>query len=109
MNEEKWQNILSMIEDKFEIIEKGQNLPENKGVDKVEFIIFIGPLGKMKLEYLTKPVVLRKKTLYSKRAGSETAVDYEYSNTEKFNELKAFKWDDQGDNWSEIEGIEAFG
>lgn len=109
MNEEKWQNILSMIEDKFEVLEKGQDLPEDKGVDKIDFIMFNGPLGKMRLEYTTKPVVLGKKTIYSKRAGSETAVDYEYSDTEKYNELKAYKWNEQDDNWAEIEGTEAFG
>lgn len=57
----------------------------------------------MRLEYVTKPVILDKKTSYSKRIGSETQVEYVYSEDEKTNQLIAYRWDDGQDDWVEIE------
>ena len=100
---EKWQNLLDDIKDKFEIEEKGKkHLDEQGGVD-IEFIIFKGPLGRMKLEFITKPVVLDKKTIYSQRIGSGTNVEYVYSQDEKTHRLVAYKWDQSQKDWIEIE------
>ncbi|MEA3464120.1 MAG: hypothetical protein U9R14_03535, partial [Patescibacteria group bacterium] len=57
----------------------------------------------IKLEFVSKPVVLDKKTTYSNRIGSETKVDYVYSDTEKSNRLMAYKWDEGEDKWIEID------
>lgn len=103
MTPEKWQNILSNIKDNFEYQnESGEHLDEEGGVD-IHSIEFSGPLGRMRLEYVTKPVVLDKKTTYSKRIGSETKVDYIYSPDEKTNKLIVYKWDDAQDDWVEVE------
>ena len=103
MNIEKWQNIISLIKDKFEVEEEGVEELEDIPDGKVEFIIFSGPLGRMRLEYTTKPVILDKKTIGSKRIGSDTAVQYIYSDTEVSNTFKAYKWDADSEEWTEME------
>ena len=103
MNIEKWQNIIGLIKDKFPIEEEGAEELEDMPDGKVEFIIFQGPLGRMKLEYTTKPVVLDKKTIGSRRIGSDTAVQYIYSDTEFANIFKAYRWDADDEVWVEME------
>lgn len=103
MTPEKWQNIIGNVKDKFEVLENGsEHLEEEGGID-IEYIIFNGPLGKMRLEFVTKPVVIDKKTTYSNRIGSETKVDYVYSEAEKSHQLLTYKWDEAEDNWAEID------
>jgi hypothetical protein len=60
-------------------------------------------LGKIRLEHISKPIVLDKKTVFSRRIGSETAVDYVYSEDEKSHKLIAYKWDENNDEWEEID------
>jgi len=81
---------------------KNEHLDEHGGSD-IEFIIFKGPLGRMKLEFITKPLILDKKTTYSRRIGSETAIEYIYSEDEKTHKLMAYKWDDFQNDWAEID------
>jgi len=101
---EKWFDILSIIKDKFDVEEENKReLSEEEGRGVVEWIVFRGPLGKIKLERLTKPVILDKKTTYSRRVGSETKVEYIYSDTEVSQKLKAYKWDEASQEWIEIE------
>lgn len=103
MTKEKWQDILSNIKDKFSVEDEGsEHLEEEGGVD-IEYVVFKGPLGRMRLEFIAKPVVEDKKTTYSRRIGSETKVDYVYSATEKVEKLMAYKWDDNSQEWAEME------
>lgn len=103
MMPERWTSILGHIKDNFEVIDQGVEEYEDEGGTKVEYIVFNGPLGKMKLEFISKPVVLDKKTIYSKRIGSETKVEYVYSPDEKSHRFLALKWDDGQDDWEEID------
>lgn len=103
MTPEKWEKTIGQIKDNFKVEDEGsQHSDEHGGID-TEFIIFAGPLGRMKLELITKPVVLDKKTTYSRRIGSETKVDYIYSESEKTSYLAAYKWDENNEEWAEIE------
>ena len=103
MTAEKWKDIIGNIKDNFEVEDEGsQHLEDEGGVD-IEYIVFKGPLGKIRLEFVVKPVILDKKTTYSRRIGSETKIDYVYSETEKSNTLMAFKWDNDRDDWAEID------
>ena len=103
MTPEKWQNIIGNIKDNFKVEDEGsEHLEEEGGVD-IEYIVFQGPLGRMRLEFVSKPVVLDKKTLYSRRIGSETKVEYVYSETERTYNLTAYKWDDDKNEWTEVE------
>lgn len=100
MTEEKWQQIVGMIKDRFEVEYEGSEELIDFVNGKVEFIVFDGPLGKIKLEYETKPLILDKKTIGSRRIGSETTVEYVYSENEFSNVFKAYKLTD--DEWIEL-------
>lgn len=102
MEDEKWREIVGRIQDDFEVFEhETKDLEEGPG--SVEMIVFKSPLGKMKLERITKPLVLDKKGLGSKRIGSQTTVEYIYSETEKVHTLKAYKWDESSETWTAME------
>ncbi len=103
MHDEKWLDTVSILKDKFPILEEGkEDLQEEEGRGFREFVVFNGPLGKMKIERTTKAVVLDKKTLGSKRMGSQAAVEYVYSDTEKSHKFKAYKWGESQNSWVEI-------
>ncbi len=102
MTLEKWQEIIGKIKDKF-IVEKHEMIKSDEaGGEDIEAIVFPGPLGRMKLEFISKPIVLDKKTTYSKRIGSQTTVEYVYGQ-EKINKLRVYRWDEGQDDWLEME------
>jgi hypothetical protein len=102
MTIEKWQELKGTVQDMFTVTDLGsEHLDEDGGID-IEWLVFDGPLGKMRLEFEMRPVILDKKTNYSNRIGSETAVTYVYSETEKQTEFAAFKWDEGQEVWMEI-------
>ena len=104
MTEERWEQIKETTNKNFEVLENTiKDLPEDQGGGTKETLIFNGPLGKMKLDFIVKPLVLEKKTHYSKRAGQETKVDYVTSETEKVRTLLAYKWEEVTENWVEID------
>ncbi len=104
MTKEKWGGILDNIKEKFEITNKGNEHLEDEGGVDIEFVEFDGPLGKMRLEFVSKPIVIDKKMTYSRRIGSETKVDYIYSENEKSENMTAYKWDDAMNDWTEMDG-----
>ena len=103
MTLEKWQNTINNIKDKFEIIEEGKEHIEDQGGVDVEFIVFKGPLGEIRLEFVSRPAILDRKTIYSNRIGSDTKVDYVYSEDERSYQFNAYKKDLDTDEWVEIE------
>ncbi len=104
MTDEKWNDIISKIKDNFELIShKNEDLDEEIGPGTIEIVEFIGPLGKMKLERTTKPLMIDKKTIGSKRIGSNTTVEYLYSDTEKVHKFKAYRYNDKDEIWNEME------
>jgi len=103
MTDERWQQIIGQIKDSFEIIdERTEDLPEASGPGFVEIVEFNGPLGRIKLERTTQPLVIDKKTIGSRRIGSNTKVEYVYSDTEKINRFKAYRWDNNDGIWVEM-------
>jgi hypothetical protein len=107
MTEERWEQIKEMANNNFEVLEnKVTDLPADQGGGTKETLIFNGPLGKMKLEFIVKPLVLDKKTIYSKRSGQETKVDYVTSDTEKVRTFLAFKWDEASENWLTVDSTQ---
>lgn len=99
---EKWQEIIGRIKDSFKVEASGAERIEDGGGD-IEYIIFNGPLGRMKLEFISRPVILDKKTKYSRRLGAQTVVEYIYSPDEKSHKLKVYKWDEALNDWLEME------
>lgn len=105
---EKWLSVVGNIKDNFEVKDSGNfHIDDEGGVD-IEFIEFIGPLGLMRLEFVTKPVILDKKTIYSNRIGSETKIDYIYSDDEKSHLLIVYKWDESQNDWIEMDDNNLF-
>ncbi|MCX6799680.1 MAG: hypothetical protein NT091_00850 [Candidatus Falkowbacteria bacterium] len=100
MTNEKWKDTLAKIKEKFEIIEEGKEKFEDEGGILIEYITFNCQAGKIRLELVTKPVVLDKKVMYSNRIGSMAKIDYTYSDTEVQSNMNAYKW--SGDNWVEL-------
>lgn len=107
MNQEKWEDLKAMIKNKFSIkdnkIEEtdlGEKEDGTKIIENKEIIEFESPLGRIKLERITKPRIIDKKTLYSRRIGGNIKVEYVYSPDETVDQLKAYKWDKN--NWVEI-------
>ncbi len=104
MTDEKWEQIKEMVTKNFGVLENEIiDLPPEIGAGTKEMVIFDGPLGKMKLEFIIKPLVIGRKTHYSKRMGTSAKVDYITSETEKVRTFLAFKWDLASENWQEIE------
>jgi len=104
MTDEKWEEIKEMAKKNFTVLENEiTELPKEYGSGTKESLIFNGPLGKIRLEFIIKPLVLSKKTHYSKRMGTSAKVDYITSDTEKVRTLLAYKWDDPSDTWVEID------
>lgn len=108
MTDEKWLETVGKIKEKFQVLEEGrEDLPDIPRAF-VQFIVFESPIGRVKLERLTQPVVLDKKTIYSKLAGTASKVNYIYSETETFSKLKVFKWNEAQNDWEEIKTGGAF-
>jgi hypothetical protein len=102
MTREKWETIKGKILDNFEVFDKGQEHYDEEGGVDLDYLEFNSPLGKVRLEFIEKPIVLDKKTIYSHRGGSDTGVEYLYSPTEKSARLAAYKWDEGENDWLEI-------
>jgi len=100
MNEEKWGGIIDTVKEKFGIEERGK---ENLDPGEAEFLIFEGPLGKMKLVREVRPLVIDKKVIASKRIGSDATEEFIYSDTETTEKLKAYKWEETSEEWVEME------
>jgi len=101
MDDERWEELVNRVELKLKVSEKkSQTAPD--GRTKIEFVVFAGPEGKMKLQRTTRPLVLEKKMHYSKRIGSAPAAEYVYSPTEKVQRVQLFKWSEKDQDWEEI-------
>jgi len=103
MTLERWQQIKGIILDNFSILEQKQEKLESSGGEQVEILEFMGPLGKMRIEFWTRPVIIGKNVSGSRRIGSHHEVEYLYSETEKINVLILYKWDDNQSDWVEVD------
>ena len=101
MHDERWEELVNQIELKLKIYEK-KSVTAPDGKTKTETIIFLGPEGKMKLERISKPLVVDKKMHYSKRIGSAPSVEYVYSPTERVQRVQLFKWSEKEKDWEEV-------
>jgi len=101
---EKWRDVVGRIKDSFDISDTGKIELEEEGGMVIEFVEFVSPMGKTRLEFVKKPVIVDKITNYSKRIGSETGVKYVYSKDEFSHVMVAYKWDEVSSDWVEMEG-----
>jgi len=102
MKDEKWDAVLSEIELKFGF-RKREKKPLVPGPGEIETVEFETPGGLMRLERVTKPVVLDKKMHYSKRIGSKPVAEYQYSETEKYHRVRLLRWEKLEATWTEVD------
>jgi len=103
MRPERWEEIVEMVKANFDVEDQGEIRDEDRAGSIVEYIVFNGPLGKLRLEFETHSAVVDTKTKYHKRIGSETEVEYVYSPTDKVHSLNIFRWDDATEDWRPFE------
>jgi len=107
MTDKKWKQLVYQIEEKFGIEQREQEEfvvdQTNQGQEikgTKDIVIFSGPLGRTKLEKISRPRIVDKKILSSKRIGGQVATDYIYSPEETVNEFKAYR--EEEEKWQEI-------
>jgi len=109
MQDDKWEQLKEELKRKFSIEDTHfEDLTVNTAdgpviYGKVEVLIFETPMGKIKLARESKPVVLGKKEFYSHQQGKAARTEYQFSETEFSHKIKASKWDDDLDDWKEID------
>jgi len=103
MTPEKWQNTKIQIQNAFKDVEISQEELAEPDKGTIEILEFVGPLGRMRLEYTTKPLILDKQVSGSRRIGSHHEIKYIFSDTEISHIFNAYKWDEDKDDWVEID------
>lgn len=109
MDIDRWEQTKENIRSKFQVTEEGTEdltMETQDGIVKqgtAEFLIVKTPMGQIKLVLEKRPVVLDKKFIYSHRAGQAARTEYEFSDTEFSYKLKAYKYDDDNEEWKEID------
>lgn len=91
-----------MVKQKFTVLNEGKEDLEDIPNGTREFIEFESPQGRMLLEYIVKPAVLDKRTVYSKLGKTAGAVQYTYSQDEFVRRLEAYKWNETTGDWEEV-------
>lgn len=114
MQDDKWEALKEELKRKFKVEDEHFEdlmVETSDGMVKQgrsEVIIFSAsgreiPFSKVKLVRESRPVVTDKKFIYSHRAGQAARTEYEFSDTEFSHKIKAYKWDDDSDEWKEID------
>lgn len=99
MTDEKWGEILDKILANFKVLERTQDKID---VAETETVIFVSPVGKVKLVRTVRPAVMDKKIVGAHRRGkSKAQYEYVYSDTDKVSRLEAYK--EVGGEWEEID------
>jgi hypothetical protein len=101
MTDEKWEALVGQIRRKFKVDEETMSEPDPRDRSVRETLVFTGPTGPMKLERVTRPLVLEKKPIYSGRAGAGVSYDYVLDPKEKTHRESLFRWENNG--WTEMD------
>ncbi len=102
MYQRKWENLVEEIERVFGFIDHTTEEYPGRRLT-VETVEFEGASGRMKLERSVKPVVLEKKTTFSKRVGSDVEIEYVLSDDEFVDTVKCYRWDKLARQWRQID------
>lgn len=105
MTDEKWLDLLENLSQKFDITKENEEVISkddigNEIISQIERVLFEGPLGNMKIERTTRPVILDKKVHYSHTAGTKGLVEYILSPDEKSQKVVIYK--ENNHDWEEI-------
>src|SRR3989338_3901148 len=103
MTDERWHELLTRIEKMFQVIESDSEdiKDDDMPFGCVEWVVFEGKVGRIRLERTVTSRVIDKKVLHSHRGGS-AMVQKVYSQTERVSELRAYRWNDRQETWDEM-------
>lgn len=96
MTDEKWLDTIGKVKDTFPVLEE-QSGPLDDDPGTRDTIVFETPNGTMKLERITRPVMLGERGIGGKRIGATVAVERRYSDDEFIQSLHAYRKD--GNEW----------
>jgi len=108
MNDEKWLDLIDMISEKFGIDKKDKESfvfsddigNEYEGI--IDNIYFNTPFGQIKLERISKPLIIDKKIHYNRTSGTGAKIEFKISDTEKTHKTTAYKLNDI-DKWEKLD------
>jgi hypothetical protein len=104
MTDDKWLTILERVKEQFSVLDEGvEEFDDRPGT--MAFMTFVGPGDqKMRVERMVYPPVIGKNTSGSRRIGSDTRVEYQYSDTDMVDRLGVSRWSNADDAWVEVKG-----
>jgi hypothetical protein len=102
MNDERWDELLYKIGLKSGPLDVKTDT-QDEGRTKIETVVFETAMGRLKLQRTSRPVVLERKTRYSKRIGGATDEEYVYSETEKSYRVVLYRWNEEESSWDEVD------
>ena len=105
MTDAQWSALIDKVELQFAILERDKSESEEGG--QIEWIAFSCPMGDVKLVRTVRPRVIGEAATYSKRIGANIAVRKVYDQHDKVSFLKAYLWDEAGDDWKELKNADA--
>jgi len=114
MQDDKWEALKEELGRKFQVQDNrfedlyAETAEGSVVSGKLEIIEFETPMGLIKLERESRPVVLEKKEFYSHQQNKAARTEYKFSDKEFSHKIKAYKWDNYEDAWREMDA-EAFG
>lgn len=101
MNQEKWHELLIRIEKNFTVLDNGKETGKVEG-ESIEYIEWEMPGKQIRAEAHTRPRLMDKKTLYSRRIGSQTKEERIYSDEEMVFFVNFFERFNDDDEWQEM-------
>jgi len=107
MNDEKWGNLKFRLDEKFpdlkiEKEERNASMGMTDFTEQVEALVFDGPLGKMKVERVSRPKVDDVKEHYHRRK-SDAKTEYIFSGEEMTHRVTVYRWNEPAQDWVEAE------
>lgn len=99
MTDDKWKDTLDHISSKFSILEEGAEPLLEYPNGKREFVIFESPVGRIRLERITKPRTTGQRALTSRRVGGLTKVEATYDLNDFVHFIEASRWDAASGSW----------
>jgi hypothetical protein len=101
MTQEKWEDTISKIKDQFQVLESDVHEEDH---ERREWIIFEGPIGRLKLERIVTPKVVGQKVIGSRRIGGQSHEEWIYSEDELIDRIHVSKWSDASESWEAFRG-----
>jgi hypothetical protein len=109
MQEKAWEGLLDRLEDKYgEVkVQRREDIRNddlgNEIKSQVQFVEFDMSGNSFRVEKITSPMILDKKTHYTHTAGARANIEYILSETETTSKMKVFRFDNDEDDWIEIQ------